>query len=83
MLQPHERQALGFLLRHLCHGTVGGFVFGGMLLWLDFASLRTLIATSDNPLLYGFMLFFGLFVTFGSVGMGVGVMSLTDEEGRR
>jgi hypothetical protein len=80
MLQPHERRAVGFLLRHLLYGTVGGFVFGGALLWLDFADLRTLIGNSDNPLLYGFMLFFGLFVTFGSVGMGAGVMALGGDD---
>jgi len=81
MLQPHERRAVGFLLRHLLYGTVGGFVFGAALLWLDFADLRTLIGNSDNPLLYGFMLFFGLFVTFGSAGMGVGVMALGGDDG--
>ena len=79
-MQPHERTALLFLLRHLLYGVVGGLTFGGLLLWQDFGSLRTLMMASEQPLLWLFMLFFGLFVTFGSVGMGVGVMSLGRDE---
>ena len=75
-LQPHERVAIGFLLRHLAFGSVGGFVFGGALLAVDLAGLRTLIFNADEPLLWLLLLFFGLFVTFGSVGMGVGIMTI-------
>jgi hypothetical protein len=75
-LQPHERHAIGFLLRHLTFGSAGGAAFGAALLALDFARLRTLIFTADQPLLWLLLMFFGLFVTFGSVGMGVGIMTI-------
>ena len=75
-LLPHERAAIGFLLRHLAFGCVGGLVFGGALLALDFAGLRTLIFSADEPLMWLLLMFFGLFVTFGSVGMGVGIMTI-------
>jgi hypothetical protein len=75
-LLPHERTAIGFLLRHLAFGTAGGLAFGTALLALDFARLRTLIFGADQPLLWLFLMFFGLFVTFGSVGMGVGIMTI-------
>ena len=75
-----EKQTLGFLGRHLAYGATGGFVFGALVVALDLAGLRTLIMGSDNPFLALFMLFFGLFVTFGSVGMGVGIMSLAEDK---
>ena len=59
-LKPHEKHALGFLLHHLLLGTVGGFLFGVLLLWQDVGNLRTLAMNSDNTVLYIGMLFFGL-----------------------
>lgn len=78
-LKPHERKALDFLLTHLLYGTIGGFVFGLLLLWTDVGGLRTLIAESEDAVLYVILLFFGLFITFGSVGMAVGIMSLGED----
>lgn len=75
-----EREALAFLGRHLAYGAAGGFVFGGLVMALDLGNLRTLMLSSESPLLAIAMLFFGLFVTFGSAGMGVGVMSLGEDE---
>ncbi|MBW7852170.1 MAG: hypothetical protein H3C38_16870 [Rhodospirillales bacterium] len=79
-MQKFEREALLFLLLHLAYGTVGGFLFGALVLWLDLAGLRTLAFNSGEPWLVLGMLFFGLFVTFGSVGMAVGIMSLGRDE---
>ena len=79
-LLRHERNALMFLLRHLLFGTVGGLTFGIMILVLDIANLRTLAFNSNEPVLVLVLLFFGLFVTFGSVGMGVGIMSLSQDK---
>lgn len=78
-LNKEERKVLSFLLQHLLMGTIGGFLFGVLLLWQDIGNLRTLVMNSDNTLLYVGMLFFGLFITFGSVGMGVGIMSLGED----
>ena len=82
MLQPHERHFIGFLLRHLVYGVTGGFVFGAALLAQDFANLRTLVFASEEPFLALFLLFFGLFVTFGSIGMGVGIMTIPHRDRR-
>ncbi len=79
-LQAHERHAIKFLLQHLAVGATGGFVFGGLLLLFDIGGLRTLAFNSSDTGVVLFMLFFGLFITFGSAGMGVGVMSLGEEK---
>lgn len=71
--------AVRFLLKHLAAGAAGGFVFGALILAGDIAGLRTMIFASEDRELFLFMLFFGLFLTFGSVGMAVGVMQLGEE----
>lgn len=79
-LKPYEKHAILFMLRHLFYGTVGGFTFGIILLVLDIGGLRSLIFTSNDRWVALFLLFFGLFITFGSVGMGVGIMNINNEE---
>ncbi|MCA1940053.1 MAG: hypothetical protein LDL26_03565 [Caenispirillum bisanense] len=79
-LKPHERHVLDFLLKHLLYGTFGGFLFGGLLLATDLGGIRTLVMASEDTVLFLILLFFGLFVTFGSVGMGVGIMSLGEDK---
>ncbi len=74
-----ERTALTFLLRHLVAGLFGACVFGGALLALDVGSIRSMAFQNDDGLLTIILLFFGLFVTFGGVAMGVGVMSLGED----
>ncbi|MGF1641374.1 MAG: hypothetical protein ACFCUO_10545 [Rhodospirillales bacterium] len=75
----HQRDAIGFLVKHLALGSVGGLVFGSLLLWFDVAGLATMIFASPEWPLFLLLLFFGLFVTFGSIGMGIGVMGLGQE----
>lgn len=70
---------LGFLLRHLAAGSIGGFVLGALLLWQDVAGLRTMILASPDRGLVLFMLFFGLWITFGSLAMAIGIMQLGEE----
>lgn len=65
-----------FLLRHLAIGLAGGALVGALLLWHDSYGLWTMIRHSSDQILSIFLLFFGLFVTFGSVGLAVGVMGL-------
>lgn len=79
-MNRNERTIITFLLRHLALGAAGGFTFGALLLALDIAGLRTLAFASPDRWLILALLFFGLFVTFGSVGMGVGIMSLGRDE---
>lgn len=79
-LKQHEKNVIDFLLTHMLYGTIGGFLFGVLLLWADIGGLRTLISTSDDAVLIVILFFFGLFVTFGSVGMGIGIMSLGEDK---
>lgn len=79
-LKPIEKKAIGFLLRHLAYGAAGGVSFGLGLLYYDIANLRTLAVNSENPVLAIGLLFFGLLITWGGVGMGVGIMSLAEDE---
>ncbi len=75
-MQPHERHALTFLLRHLLAGLVGAACFGGLILYFDFAGIRSMARADESGWLFIVLLFFGLAVTFGSVAMACGVMSL-------
>lgn len=70
---------LRFLLKHLAAGSIGGFLLGVLLLWQDVAGLKTMIFASPDRGLVLFMLFFGLWVTFGSLAMAIGVMQLGEE----
>jgi hypothetical protein len=75
-----DKEALSFLATHLMCGVAGGLTFGLAVLAIDLGHLRTLALQSNNPVLALGLFFFGLFITFGSVGMGVGVMSLGRNE---
>ena len=75
----HQRHAVGFLLRHCAFGTLGGFLFGALFLYFDIFGLGSMIFASPDRNLFLLMLFFGLFITFGSLGMGVGIMGLGEE----
>ncbi|WP_413205608.1 hypothetical protein [Rhodospirillum sp. A1_3_36] len=79
-LKPYEIRALRFMLGHLAVGVLGAFVFGGLLLYLDVGSIRTLIMASREWYIYGGLLFFGLIVTFGGVAMAIGVMGLGEDK---
>ena len=82
-MQDHERRFVRFLLRHMAYGATGGFVFGALLLAQDFAGIRSMAFSTDTPFLWFFLLFFGLFITFGSLGIGVGVMTIPYRRNRR
>jgi hypothetical protein len=51
-------------------------VFAGLLLAFDVAGLASMIFASPERELALFMLLFGLWITFGSIAMAVGVMGL-------
>jgi hypothetical protein len=54
-------------------------VLGGLLLWRDVDGLGTMIFASPDRDLFLVLLFFGLFITFGSLGMAAGVMQFGEE----
>jgi hypothetical protein len=74
-----HRPLLAFLLKHLIAGSLGALVLGGLMLWFDLGGLGTMIFASADRELFLFLLFFGLWITFGSIAMAVGVMQLGEE----
>ncbi|KAA5607480.1 hypothetical protein F1188_01570 [Roseospira marina] len=78
-LPNHERNAILFVLRHVVYGAAAALTFGGCLLIWDVGGIGTLTLASDDWLLSMVLLFGGLFVTFGSLAIGVGVMSLGED----
>jgi hypothetical protein len=75
-MKPFEKEAVFFLLNHLFSGMAGAIVLGAGLLLCDVANLRTLMLASENGLVACFLLFASLMITFGSVAMGIGIMSI-------
>lgn len=76
LLSPNDKTALRFVLRHLAMGLGAGALFGIAILAADLAGLRSLAMSSDSPWLVIFLLFFGLFITFGSVSLAANLMLL-------
>ncbi len=76
---PAHRHVIGFLIKHLLAGSSGGIFFGCLLLWYDVAGLASMIFAAPIDLMALCMLFFGLFITFGSLGMAIAIMSLGEE----
>jgi len=79
-LNLKEKEALKFLATHLLYGLVAGATFGIMVLVTNMGNIWTLAKESNHTGTVLALLFFGLFVTFGSVGMGVGIMSLARDD---
>ena len=79
-LLPHERTMIHFLLKHMLLGSFGGVVFAVLLLVLDVAHIRTMLMTSDSPVTIMLLLFSGMIIVFGSVGMGLAVFSLGEDK---
>jgi len=76
VLSANDKTALRFVLRHLGMGLVAGSLFGIAILVSDLAGLRSLALASEAPWLVIALLFFGLFITFGSVSLAANLMLL-------
>ena len=76
MPNPKDQPFLRFILRHLITGVGAGALFGAAILASDLAGLRQLVFSSESPWLALFLLFFGLFITFGSVSLAANIMLL-------
>ena len=74
MLTSQDKTALQFIARHLATGLGAGALFGIAILASDLAGLRSLAFASEAPYLVIFLLFFGLFITFGSVSLAANLM---------
>ncbi|WP_245881164.1 hypothetical protein [Thalassospira marina] len=71
-----ELKIIKFMLTHLMYGGVGSVVFGVLVLYFDIGGIWTLASASRDTLIFIFLLFFGMFITFGGISMGAGVMML-------
>jgi hypothetical protein len=67
---------LTFLGRHLALGVAAGLVFAASLVLTDTGGLGVLLESSDDRYLALFLLYAFNALTFGSIAMGIGVMSL-------
>ncbi len=76
--QSDERmpRLLWFLGLHLSIGLAIGAAAASLILLSNVSGLKTLIQNSDNPVLAIFLLYAMNALTFGSMSMGYGVMSL-------
>jgi hypothetical protein len=81
-LNEKEREVLGFLAQHLFYGLAGGLAFGAAVLFTNLGNIRVLALDSAHPVLVLVLFFFGLCVSFGSVGMGVGIMNMARDDER-
>ena len=79
-LDHKEKQALTFLGAHLCYGAAAAITFGVAVLAINLSNIRVLAMNSAHPVLVLVLMFFGLFITFGSISMAVGVMSLANDD---
>ncbi len=71
-----EKALLLFMVKHLASGAAGGVSFGLGILTLDVGNLRSLLQASEHWMVGGFMLFFGLVITFAGIALATGIMSL-------
>ncbi|MCG5239196.1 hypothetical protein [Azospirillum doebereinerae] len=78
-MKSFEKAALLFLLRHLLAGIAGAVVLGSGILWFDVARLATLIGNSEYGVVAVVMLYASLMLTFGSLAMGIGIMTLNED----
>lgn len=79
-LNLKEKEALTFLATHLLYGLAAGTTFGAAILATNMGNIWTLAKQSNHTVLVLALFFFGLLITFGSVGMGVGIMSLARDD---
>lgn len=71
-----EYEGVRFLVHHCVVGLGAAVLFFALIVGFDFANLRTLLVESGHGWIAGALLLFGLMITFGSVAMGIAVMSL-------
>ncbi|CAM3438048.1 hypothetical protein [Thalassospira profundimaris] len=70
------RSIVKFMIEHTAYGGFGALVFGALVLYFDIGGIYSLATSSRDAPIFIFLLFFGLFVTFGSISLGIGIMTL-------
>lgn len=71
-----------YVLPHWLAGCVGGVIGAVTLVATNTASLRDLVWHTEGGWLAFALLIFGFVLTFGSVAIGHGIMSIGDKDGR-
>ncbi len=67
---------LKLLVHNLVMGIAAGWVTLGGLLFINIGGLRDILFASSDPILTLVLLAFGFTITFGSLAMGVAIMTL-------
>lgn len=70
------RSIVKFMIEHTAYGGFGALVFGALVLFFDIGGIYSLAMSSRDAPIFIFLLFFGLFVTFGGISLGIGIMTL-------
>lgn len=70
------RSIVKFMIEHTAYGGFGALVFGALVLFFDIGGIYSLATASRDAPIFIFLLFFGLFVTFGGISLGIGIMTL-------
>jgi len=65
-----------FLGLHLATGLAIGVIVASLMIWSNLAGLKDLLVQEEHPFVAIFLLYAFNALTFGSVSMGVGVMTL-------
>lgn len=65
-----------FLAVHMAFGLFVGIAFASVLILTNAAGLNDLLAGDSSPLLPMFVFYFMFALTFASVAMGIGVMTM-------
>ncbi len=72
---PHIPRLLRFMALHAAGGIAAGWLFLLILLKLDTFGLNTLIRSSEHQVIVLVMLFWMFAVTFGAVGVMIGILT--------
>lgn len=67
---------LRFLARHLAFGVAVGVAFASLVILTNTAGLNDLLSADEHPYVAIFMLNVMCALTFGSLAMGIGIMTL-------
>jgi len=70
------RSIVRFIIEHTAYGGFGALVFGALVLFFDIGGIYSLAMASRDAPIFIFLLFFGLFITFGGISLGIGIMTL-------
>jgi hypothetical protein len=69
-------QLIGFLGLHLATGLAIGVIVASLMIMSNLAGLKDLLVEAQEPFVAIFLLYAFNALTFGSVSMGVGIMTL-------